>query len=163
MKTWSNEEVRLIEPRLRNGQLEVFDFRPEDNGPEVRWCVTLAKALVEGKPAALVYIGTLAQVLWQGRIPIDRDYVLSGRVDLTVPLIAVTLPWLRTEVVLIDGWHRVAKALADGVDELPMHLLTPEAEARIRMAPSDQDVQYRIRHGRWPTRKAPTPLLGTEP
>jgi hypothetical protein len=57
------------------------------------------------------------------------------RVDLTRPILIIsTVPELAGKLV-IDGWHRVHRALRDGLTHLPAWLLTEADEQHIRIRP----------------------------
>jgi hypothetical protein len=53
---------------------------------------------------------------------LDWDYARTA--DLTRPLLVI--PFGEQEILLIDGWHRLARAVLEGIEELPMILLTRE-------------------------------------
>ncbi|MBN6056676.1 hypothetical protein JYK22_32410, partial [Nonomuraea sp. RK-328] len=93
-----------------------------------RWSVTTAKEFVEGRtPNA-----TLAVADWVGMLRllvVDEDH--AECVDLADPLIAVSMP--TGGLLIIDGWHRVHKALASGRSTLPAHVLTVEEERACRI------------------------------
>ncbi len=57
---------------------------------------------------------------------IDRDYALMT--DLTQPLLFIPF---KGKDQLIDGWHRLYKALLLGVERLPAYFLTESEAARI--------------------------------
>lgn len=52
-------------------------------------------------------------------------------VDLSEPLILAPL-YDTGELWLIDGWHRIHKAQAEGVTVLPVHVLSVAEERRVR-------------------------------
>lgn len=56
---------------------------------------------------------------------IDREYAMTT--DLSVPLIAATFEGGGIQV--IDGYHRFYRAYKEGVESLPLHVLS-EAETR---------------------------------
>lgn len=59
---------------------------------------------------------------------IDLDYARTT--DLARPLLLI--PFGESEILLIDGWHRLARAVLEGVEELPMYLLTEEEAKAIQ-------------------------------
>ncbi|MER5324917.1 hypothetical protein [Streptosporangium roseum] len=93
-----------------------------------RWSVTSAKELADGRaPTA-----ALAVADWVGMLRllmVDEEH--AKRVDLAEPLIAVSMP--TGGLLIIDGWHRVYKALASGRSTLPAHVLTVEEERACRI------------------------------
>ncbi len=56
-------------------------------------------------------------------------------VDLEKPLLLalVKFPSGTTSPMIIDGWHRLARALRDDVDSLPARMLSPEDSRRVRI------------------------------
>ena len=56
------------------------------------------------------------------------------RVDLTRPLLVAPVAALDTNLV-IDGWHRVHRALRDGLTHLPARVLSEADEQHIRIRP----------------------------
>lgn len=68
----------------------------------------------------------------QAGIIVTRERVASDpTIDLTVPLIgAVTRGG---SALPIDGWHRVAKAEIQGVEELPIVFLTADESAEVEI------------------------------
>jgi hypothetical protein len=57
-----------------------------------------------------------------------------NRVDLTRPILIVPVPELAGKLV-IDGWHRVHRALRDGLTRLLARVLTEADEQHIRIRP----------------------------
>jgi hypothetical protein len=55
------------------------------------------------------------------------------QVDLTRPILIAPIPELGD--LVIDGWHRVHRALRDGLTHLPARLLTEADEQHIRIRP----------------------------
>jgi hypothetical protein len=54
----------------------------------------------------------------------ELDWEYAKTTDLSNPLLVI--PFSDEEILLIDGWHRLARAVMEGVEELPMVLLTQE-------------------------------------
>lgn len=52
------------------------------------------------------------------------DWEYAKTTDLTKPLLII--PFGEQEILIIDGWHRLARAVLEGIEELPMVLLTQE-------------------------------------
>ncbi|WP_433413247.1 hypothetical protein ACQP1V_29170 [Microtetraspora malaysiensis] len=91
------------------------------------WNVTMAKSYATGRKPT----GRLAPDAWRGYLGAIRiEDARIGAVDLSVPLIAVPIP--DAGPFIIDGWHRIACALRDGVSELQVVLLTAEEEYACR-------------------------------
>ncbi|MEQ4725195.1 hypothetical protein [Nonomuraea sp. B19D2] len=93
-----------------------------------KWNITAAKQLTADREPT----GQLDPQAWAGMLYLIRiDHAHAATVDLDEPLIAVPIPeagWL-----IIDGWHRIHKALTQDVDKLPVIVLTPEEELACRI------------------------------
>lgn len=107
------------------------------------WCVTYLQQLIACRPewaiamAAPADIGPLGSYVGLAPPPagaialvdysdrIDRDR--AAAVDLTQPILIVTISG--AAMWPIDGWHRIYRALSEGLDSLPALVLTPEATA----------------------------------
>ncbi|MBG0824898.1 hypothetical protein HS048_29810 [Planomonospora sp. ID91781] len=106
-----------------NGSAEMFHLLAW------RWNVTTAKAYAAGRTPNT----HLNPASWSGLlalIVIDTEHART--VDLAEPLIAVPVPDGGGPLV-IDGWHRIHKALATGVERLPVIFLTAEEELACRV------------------------------
>lgn len=99
------------------------------------WDVQAAKALIRGKPRKVVSLEVEAtanllskritredgsRVITLG-IHVDWEKVDTEEVDLSVPVI---LAPFQDSYIVIDGWHRVAKAHLKGIATLPAVVLT---------------------------------------
>lgn len=101
------------------------------------WDVAAAKAIIREEPRVVEcidvsdlakFIGTSTRV----GVLISRERVENDdRIDLMVPLVAVVTP--KGNGLVIDGWHRVAKAVALGVSTLPVVWLNAGESARVRL------------------------------
>ena len=94
-----------------------------------RWNVTMAQEIARDLP-----IGKLSVVDWSkhlGIIALDDDHL--DAVDLRRPLILVRIADVGGLVLLIDGWHRLARAVRDGIAELPFHFLDEDQEYAVRI------------------------------
>lgn len=127
---WAREQVHHYWPDL------ITDM-PEPTEPQtftwVRWTWDIDQALrLHGhRPTVPVKISGLAGLLGLGVVSVDRAHFPT--VDLTKPLLIAPFP--TTEGFLpIDGWHRIGRALEDGIDELPAIILTEEESAALRTA-----------------------------
>jgi len=92
------------------------------------WDVTAAAALAAGLPVQPFTVQSAFQLL--PFIRVDREHAKT--VDLEEPLLAVYLKELDSPFV-IDGWHRLARAGAEGVTTLPCRLLTADQERQVRL------------------------------
>jgi hypothetical protein len=110
--------------------------------------VTAAAAIIRGEPRETI---SLPVEPWAGAYGLDRDGSDTGTIpllgpgpgfdrayamttDLTQPVIIATLPGTGGGplALLIDGTHRLYKAHATGVAELPAWVLTPAETLAIR-------------------------------
>lgn len=94
-----------------------------------RWDVTRAKTIAADLPVGTVDVRPLFASL--GFVRIDADRVPHA--DLTQPLILVRIAELGGAAMLIDGWHRIARARLDGVAELPCVVLDTTQERTVRL------------------------------
>ena len=94
-----------------------------------RWNVTRAQGIARDLPTGKLSVGDWSKHL--AVISLDDDHVES--VDLRRPLILVRIADAGGLVLLIDGWHRLARAVRDGVAELPFHLLDEDQEYTVRI------------------------------
>ncbi|MFF0861409.1 hypothetical protein ACFYUV_06630 [Nonomuraea sp. NPDC003560] len=105
-----------------------------------RWDVTAAKKFIQGREAE----GRIDPREWSGMlhlVAIDPEH--AARVDMSEPLIVITVP--DSGMLIIDGWHRLYKALDTGVPELAAVILTTEEELACRIfggESSDEDDDY---------------------
>ena len=108
------------------------------------WDVTAAGQIVAdgrkpGRFSLKDYRVTLEFILehYEG---IDEAYARTR--DLSKPLIAVPQ---EERLLIIDGWHRLLRAVLEEVEELPLHLLTQEeADAALWLElPPGAGVQWR--------------------
>lgn len=106
---------------------ETFVFTDE-TGTEYVWNVTRAKEIMATVPHEVIAFcpgeyGITADEI-RARYPgFEMEHTVGA--DLTKPVIF--LPF-KGEHLLIDGWHRLYRAVSDNVETLPCHILT-EAEA----------------------------------
>ncbi|MFC5188115.1 hypothetical protein [Actinomadura harenae] len=92
------------------------------------WDIDTATRLAARYPARHIDIRPLA---W-ARAVIAIDPAHAATADLTRPLLAVRLPHATTPLV-IDGWHRIHRALTTGVHELPAVVLGRADERACRI------------------------------
>lgn len=98
------------------------------------WNVDQAWRLAAGRPPGTrLPVAQLRSYL--GAMAIDEKHALSKATDLAQPLLAVRIAGLEG-VFVIDGWHRVFKALARGVPDLPTVVLNETEEQLVRIAGS---------------------------
>ncbi|MET7334290.1 hypothetical protein [Nonomuraea sp. NPDC005650] len=97
------------------------------------WNITAAKALAAGREPN----GRLAPAAWAGVLSLIE--LGPGRVasaDLSEPLIAV--PVDGAGYFPIHDWHRIGRALTEGVDQLRAVVLSAEEERQIRIHGGDK-------------------------
>jgi hypothetical protein len=115
------------------------------------WEIEVALRLLAGRPPGrLVLDETLAEnarFLTSGESTVGRN--------LLDPVLVVPLPedvfGDRGGDFVIDGWHRIAQALDEGVHELPAHFLTSADERACRSDDWDSDLAEHLResHEAW--------------
>jgi len=99
-----------------------------------RWDVTRAKQI-----AANLRVHRMSPQSWFGwlsAIQIDEEYL--SRVDLDRPVIAARIREAGGGAMIIDGWHRIARAQREGVTELPVVLLDEAQEYEVRVFGGDK-------------------------
>jgi hypothetical protein len=109
------------------------------------WDVDAAKAIIQAKPRRIerIAVSDLEPFLGKqtrtesGGLVIRAGILTSTErvdtdetIDLAVPLIAAFTK--QGNALPIDGWHRVAKAVALGVETLPIVFLTKAESQRVR-------------------------------
>lgn len=92
------------------------------------WDIDTATRLAARYP---VHQTNIRALTW-ARAVIKIDDAHAVKADLTRPLLAVPIPDADTPLV-IDGWHRIHRALTTGVDELPVILLDERDERACRI------------------------------
>jgi hypothetical protein len=115
-----------------------------------RWCIDRAHELLEvhesvatfhehallaGMEQFLTLDPTDADQIKLIEVNVDVEYAMT-ETDLSKPLIIAPLSSLSGEnlgLLPIDGWHRIYRALSEGRETLPAHLLNPAAEQAIRI------------------------------
>jgi len=95
------------------------------------WDVDLATRLARRHPIRPAAIRTLTGVM--GLIRIDPAHAAGA--DLAKPLLMVPLPCAPppANLLVIDGWHRIHRALELGMTELPGIFLDPGDERTCRI------------------------------
>lgn len=103
---------------------QIYSWEAPD-GYEYHWSVKLAMAYAQARNEVIMVSLSESGIDWLAFMEmcpeVDFDYALTT--DLTRPLLFVPVG---EKVRLIDGSHRVCKALLTGVDELPACILTQE-------------------------------------
>lgn len=103
-----------------------------------RWDVTKAQQIAANLPVrrfnAQPWFG------WLGLIRVDDDHVRTA--DLNHPLLVVKIRELGGDPLIIDGWHRLAKAEREGVTELPVVVLDEDQEFDVRIYGGGKGLPY---------------------
>ena len=84
-------------------------------------------------PSAEAMLGK--SVIYALSVHVDTTWCLDNDVDLTRPILIVSVPLSDGEPVTIpiDGYHRLWRAWHDGVETLPAIVLTAEQEQEVRI------------------------------
>ncbi len=99
---------------------------------EAKWDVSAALEIVKGRmqmvmifPAEIATIGK--------NVKVDHDYAMTT--DLTIPVIAVViqLDEMR-DMFIIDGWHRIHKAVQLGIENIPCYVLSEEQTKTVTLS-----------------------------
>jgi hypothetical protein len=93
------------------------------------WDVTEAHRRAADYPTHQVDVTVLAGVATLIRV--NAAYL--DQVDLSRPILIAPVPEVGS--LVIDGWHRVHRALRDGLTHLPARVLTEADEQHIRIRP----------------------------
>jgi nitrogen fixation protein len=97
------------------------------------WDVTAAKQIAANLPIGR--FDPTSWFGWLGAITLDEDHIPT--VDLERPIIAVKLADAGGASMIIDGWHRIARAQRDGLTDLPVTVLDEDQERTIRVYGGD--------------------------
>ncbi|WP_049577373.1 ParB N-terminal domain-containing protein [Streptomyces sp. SBT349] len=94
-----------------------------------QWDVTRAQEIAAGRPVH--YFDPRSWFGWLGAVRINEEHVADA--DLTRPLIVVKIKEAGGDPLIIDGWHRLARAARENVTRLPVVVLdeTQEFQARV--------------------------------
>ena len=109
------------------------------------WDVTKAKRLVRDRISSSYievpewYEGAIVQ----DRRTVNVEYAMSDAVDLDVPVIMMEIaPGIGGGAILLDGAHRLYRAHHEGIDALPIHVISREDERQIRLRGLWDDIWY---------------------
>lgn len=96
------------------------------------WDIVKALALVQDRePDALLPVESWYNM--SGIMRIDETYAKTTDLDKPVLLVKIQHPTEGEFPLIIDGWHRIWKAHNEGVETLPVIVLTAEEEEAIRL------------------------------
>jgi hypothetical protein len=103
-----------------------------------RWDVTKARQIAATLPvrrfSAEPWFG------WLGLIRVDEEHLQEA--DLNRPLLMARIRELNGSALIIDGWHRLAKASRNDVTELPVIVLDEIQEYEVRIWGGDKGQPY---------------------
>jgi hypothetical protein len=115
---------------------QIFSMDDADSGLTYHWNASEGRRLAERRGDILDFcpsdFGIDIAHIRERYQKLDEAYAMFT--DLTVPLLFVPFAGKTTEwptAQLIDGWHRLFKAVVTGVEVLPAYLLTQEEADRI--------------------------------
>lgn len=97
------------------------------------WNVTAARRILAGRAPQPVPIAPFAMLITLGAIEVDQRYARTTKLD--EPITAAQTNY---GVFVIDGWHRIAKAAIEGIEQLPARILS-QAEAASLCWPRKDD------------------------
>lgn len=93
------------------------------------WDVSAAAERAAGLPVGTLEVDSCRSVLpW---VCVDQEH--AATVDLEVPLLAVRVKDMDDLLIVIDGWHRLTRAVKEGRAELPCRVLGEEDEFAVRL------------------------------
>ncbi|GAA4100938.1 ParB N-terminal domain-containing protein [Actinomadura miaoliensis] len=73
---------------------------------------------------------------WLNAVALNEEHIST--VDLDRPIIAVRLREAEGNAMIIDGWHRIARAQREGVTALPIVVLSEDQEYQVRIFGGDK-------------------------
>ena len=111
---------------------QVYDFE-DGAGTRYRWDVGRALQMAQARGDLLTFCpadhGITLDEIRERHRNLNERYAMTT--DTRRPVLFVQMP--SGEHQLIDGWHRLFRAIATGVQELPAYLLTNEEAAAVRI------------------------------
>lgn len=125
-REWSEENRATLGETLRLFLLnETFSYTDID-GTAYVWNVTEALRIIEESPRetmlfAPVEQGVTIAHIWERYPDINEERAKTA--DLTRPLLFIPF---QENHLLIDGWHRLFRAVSENVEALPCYALSPE-------------------------------------
>lgn len=99
-----------------------------------RWDVTRAQQIARTLPTRRIDPRPWFALL--GVISVDEDHLAHA--DLERPLILASIREFDGAVLIIDGWHRLARAQRDAVTDVPAVLLDQDQEFEVRVFGGDK-------------------------
>jgi len=127
--------IRLIEkgPRWEDIDSELDIMGLENFGyMGSSWDVREAKRIIHQRSREVIIFNVNSVKYYIESGAIYTDSKKFDKVDLTIPLILITTGDKESDKFPIDGWHRIRKAIEEGIETLPAYLLTKEETKIIR-------------------------------
>lgn len=118
-----SSEKRHTAHNNADGGAEYFQFLA------FRWDVTKAQQVARTVPVRRLDPQPWYRLL--SAIRLDEDHIPHA--DLERPLILVRIREAGGTALIIDGWHRLARARRDGATDLPAVLLDEDQEFEVRI------------------------------
>lgn len=112
----------------KSSEFEWHDTKEVYDILAARFDVNAARRLIERRPREVIDIDVSKAPADLHRITDER----KAKADLSFPLILITTP---EGLWVIDGWHRIAKAQAEGIRLLPGVVLTMKESQRVSCRP----------------------------
>jgi CheY-like chemotaxis protein len=130
---------------------ETFAYTLHDHsGLVYEWDVVAAQQRANGREILMELTQALFPLIGEGTGEVDWDRVRQEvGINPDLPLIVIPLPWPPlagggVQHVIIDGWHRLARAGLLGKPEVPIVILTADDERAIRLRPSQERLEAAI-------------------
>jgi hypothetical protein len=121
---------------------ETFEYTLLDwDGITYRWDVSALQARLDGRPVTLEPLAPISVLIDSGLAEVDHARVQTDpSIDPDLPAIALPLPFPiapggQELCIVVDGWHRIARAHVLGWTEIPLVVGTRADEAAVRLAP----------------------------
>jgi len=120
--------------RLRFGQ--TFDFLFENDARSIIWNVEAAIEVAKHRPHRKVYRADFMQAMRfnnEARTSIVPAKLMAtdlAQAIIILPLPSIMIPGCQ---VIIDGWHRIARAIMEGLPFLRAAFLTEDDERALRL------------------------------
>ena len=120
--------------------VQVYTFTDAETGVTYGWNATEGRRLAEARNAEVLLVDLMAAGITEETLRILAPEIELDRA-LSLPATALFSPLVfvphRGKHVCIDGWHRITKAVQQGVSTLPALVLTEDEAAAIRVGGRD--------------------------
>lgn len=119
---------------------ETYEYGLYDEDLTFVWDIGAAQMRANGRPVETTGLAILMQFIRDGNAEVDPGRAMLPDIDVSLPILAIPLPYPVGVCIVIDGWHRVYKAAQLGNDEIPIVLLDETDERAIRLAPTQSEL-----------------------